>query len=285
MDWVKDYLQRLGLQKKEASTPYLKHLLRAHRHVFPFENIGKIAFGNQAFVTEDVESFLWRHRRYHTGGTCVALNLQFSRLLDALGFQVFFLKPGGDHMALLVLKPESGEPLYVDVGTPTPLLTPLPLNEHKQTQIPLFAGEKVILKAGENEGEYVYIRAIADRIVDRKWAFYIHEHYQLPDFQELIHSSFKPEAPYMQQLRCEKWCRHKRRMLSLKNKELTIRSYKGGKMKKVLKTRAELLAVLAKTLALPELPAHEALERLEEGGHLTWASFNDQRISSISNGW
>ncbi|SDI83866.1 arylamine N-acetyltransferase [Natribacillus halophilus] len=280
MDWVQDYLQVLGTPHKKASTPYLKNLMNAHRHVFPFENVGKLTFNGEAFVTADVESFLWRHRRYHTGGTCITLNLQFSRLLDALGFQVFFLKPGGDHMALLVRAPESGQPFYVDVGTPVPLLTPLPLSKHKQTRVPLFAGEKVILMAGEKEGEYTYIRTIADRIVDRKWGFSIDHRYQLHDFQDLIHRSYEPSAPYMQQLRCEKWCARKRRMLSLKNKELTIRTHTGGKIKRELKTRAELLEALVSTFSLPKLPAETALDKLEENGHLPW-----KEARSLSGGF
>lgn len=279
MEWVHDYLKLLGISEKQASKPYLKHLLSAHRHVFPFENIGKLVFHDQASVTEDVEHFLWRYRRYHTGGTCIILNLQFSRLLKALGFQVFFLKPGGDHMALLVLAPETGEPLYVDVGTPIPLLTPLPLNKHRQTHVPLFAGEKVILMAGDQEGEYTYIRTIADRIVDRKWAFSIDRRYSLSDFRDTIRQSYQPDAQYMQQLRCEKWDVRKRRMLSLKNKELTMRTHNGGKIKRSMKSREDLLEVLAETFSLPKLPAKKALDKLEENGHLLWNK--DRHISSF----
>ncbi|QQK79489.1 arylamine N-acetyltransferase [Salicibibacter cibi] len=279
MEWVHDYLRLMGMSEKQASTPYLKHLLNAHRHVFPFENIGKLVFHDQACVTEDIERFLWRHRCFHTGGTCITLNLQFSKLLEALGFQVFFLKPGGDHMALLVLAPETGEPLYVDVGTPVPLLTPLPLNKHKQTHVPLFAGEKVILMAGDKEGEYTYIRTIADRIVDRKWAFSIDRCYQLPDFQDTIRKSYQPDAQYMQQLRCEKWCARKRRMLSLKNKELTIRTHNGGKIKRRMKSRKDLSEVLADTFSLPKLPADKAMDKLEESGHLLWDQ--ERHISSF----
>lgn len=263
MAWVHRYLSYLQIPLREPSLVYLKQLLKAHRHVFPFENVSKLHWDKYAKNRLiRVEDFLNRFESFQTGGTCFTLNIQFARLLKAIGFRVQYILPGGDHLALLVTLNEEKNLWYVDAGTPTPMLAPVSLtNGEKQT--PIFAGERVIVKKTSGNGRYEYVRSIGGRQVSKPLPFQINVRNTLDDLIDPIKASFQTDAPYMTQLRIDKWCNHRQIMISLKNDRLTLRNRNGGKTERQIKSLADLQEVMQNVFYLPKLPVNRAVETLQ----------------------
>ncbi|GAK01627.1 LOW QUALITY PROTEIN: hypothetical protein JCM19055_4809 [Geomicrobium sp. JCM 19055] len=263
--WVLEYLRLLNVEQKQPSLPFLKKLMKRHRLVFPFENVSKLLidqYEKKPIIT--VDEFLDRRKNYDMGGTCYTLNIQFARLLRELGYVVSYIRPGNEHLALLVGLADSKKVWYVDVGTTAPILAPLPLGIERQT--PIFAGEKVHLRKGEEPHTFTYVRTIGGRQVSKKWAFRSDQRYTIDDLVQPIQQSFLENGPYMSCIRIDKWCEHKQRMLSLKNTVLTMRGG-GSKTERSIKSLEEMKAVLQDTFHLPKLPVLEAVEQLEARGH------------------
>ncbi|MFB4163700.1 arylamine N-acetyltransferase [Alteribacillus sp. JSM 102045] len=267
--WQSDYLQTLNLKKETPSRKYLKKIIRAHVRTFPFENVSKLIMHDQykgAAPIPSVKKFLEDHWNYHTGGTCFALNSCLFDLLLSLGFKGYLIRPGEEHMAIIIRDPERNERLlYVDVGTTAPLFDPIPFRGRKHS-IPPFAGEKLLFLPGENHGEYTYIRVRGDQITDKKWTFSVFNEMKLEDFAPWVTSTFQQEAVFMNVLRCQLWQPEKRRGLSLVNRRFTIRNGSGGVLTKMLPNRNALQQVLMEDFKMPKLPAAEALDILEKKG-------------------
>ena len=136
--WVRDYLDRLGLD----AVPDVNHAglaLLHHRHLLsvPFENLDIIAGRPLSLDRADLLDKIVRRGR---GGFCYELNGLFAELLAALGFRVERLSarvfnrdtglagPPRDHLCLRVWLDE--RPWLADVGfgrgfrEPRPLDTP-----------------------------------------------------------------------------------------------------------------------------------------------------------------
>ncbi|WP_158737613.1 arylamine N-acetyltransferase [Alteribacillus sp. YIM 98480] len=265
--WISDYLQTLKLKQETPSRKYLKKIIRAHVRTFPFENVSKLLLYQQykgSAPLPSIEKFLEDHRNYHTGGTCFALNSCLFDLLKSLGFKGHLIRPGEEHMAIILHDPEiNGRLLYVDVGTTAPLFDPIPFHGRKHS-IPPFAGEKLLFLPGEEYGEYTYIRVRGDQITDKKWTFSVFDKMKLEDFEPWVTLTFRKEALFMNVLRCQLWQPEKRRGLSLVNRKFTIRNGNGGVLTKILPNRNALQQVLMDEFKMPKLPVTEALDILSD---------------------
>jgi N-hydroxyarylamine O-acetyltransferase len=134
---IQGYLERIEVSGPLPPTVgTLRRLQRAHMLHIPFESYD-CALGRPVVVDPEVnfEKIVGRHR----GGYCFELNGPFSRLLEALGFEVTLLsarpftvgkeaeaEPEFSHLALMV--PVDGERWLVDVGFGDGSLEPLRLD-------------------------------------------------------------------------------------------------------------------------------------------------------------
>ena len=134
---IERYLERIEVSGPLPPTvETLRRLQRAHMLHVPFESYD-CALGRPVVVDPEVnfEKIVGRHR----GGFCFELNGPFSRLLEALGFEVTLLsarpftvgkeaeaEPDFSHLALMV--PVDGERWLADVGFGDGSLEPLRLD-------------------------------------------------------------------------------------------------------------------------------------------------------------
>lgn len=134
---IERYLERIEvIGPLPPTVETLRRLQRAHMLHIPFESYD-CALGRPVVVDPEVnfEKIVGRHR----GGFCFELNGPFSRLLEALGFEVTLLSARPftvgkeadaeaefSHLALMV--PVDGEPWLVDVGFGDGSLEPLRLD-------------------------------------------------------------------------------------------------------------------------------------------------------------
>ncbi|MGY4690511.1 arylamine N-acetyltransferase [Salibacterium sp. K-3] len=265
--WLDRYLNILHLKKEIPSRKYLKRIIRAHVRTFPFENVSKLlmaADGMEIDTVTDVRRFLDAHEANQSGGTCFTLNACLFQLLTALGFEGWLIRPGEEHMALIMKDPASGKRLlYVDVGTTAPLFDPIPFHGRKHS-IPPFAGERLLFLPGKDSGFYTYIRTRNGQITHKKWTFSIYANMTMDDFMPWIASTFRDDALFMNMLRCQLWEPDKRRGLSLTNRKFTIRYGSGSVLTKDLPDKDALQQVLADEFRMPDLPVEGALKQLEK---------------------
>jgi N-hydroxyarylamine O-acetyltransferase len=134
---IERYLERIEVSGPLPPTVETLHQLqRAHMLHVPFESYD-CALGRPVIVDPEVnfEKIVGQHR----GGFCFELNGPFSRLLEALGFEVTLLsarpftvgkeseaEPEFSHLALMV--PVDGERWLVDVGFGDGSLEPVRLD-------------------------------------------------------------------------------------------------------------------------------------------------------------
>ncbi|SDH54918.1 Arylamine N-acetyltransferase [Alteribacillus persepolensis] len=267
--WTNDYLDTLQLKRETPSKKYLKKIIRAHVRTFPFENVSKLwlyeRYQDKAPIPS-VEQFLEGYWKYQTGGTCFALNACLFDLLTSLGFEGYLIRPGEEHMAMIIYDPDvKGRRLYVDVGTTAPLFDPIPFQGRKQL-IPPFAGEKLLFLPGSNEGEYTYIRVRGGQIIDKKWTFSIYDSVTREDFKPFVKATFREDAVFMNVLRCQRWEPEKRRGLSLVNRKFMIKNGNGGVLTKTISDENALRQVLNEEFHMPKLPVSIAVEVLQKKG-------------------
>ncbi|RSL34346.1 arylamine N-acetyltransferase [Salibacterium salarium] len=268
-NWKKQYLNTLNLQDETPSRRYLKKVIRAHVRTFPFENVSKLliaeTYDGSAPIT-NVEEFLESHWEYQTGGTCFALNSCLYQLLCALGFEGYLIRPGEEHMAVIIKDPESdGNLLYVDAGTTAPLFDPIPFYGRRHS-IPPFAGERLLFLPEKEKGVYTYIRMRGQHIIDKKWTFSVHDAMSIEDFKPWITSTFQSNAVFMNMLRCQVWQPEKRKGLSLTNKRFSVRNGNGAILTKHLPDKDALLEVIHDEFQMPSLPVTKAIHILEQKG-------------------
>ncbi|SFP95137.1 arylamine N-acetyltransferase [Salibacterium halotolerans] len=268
-DWLERYLTILRLKQQPPSRKFLKRIIRAHVRTFPFENVSKLLLARDGETLErvtDVHAFLASHETNQSGGTCFTLNACLFQLLEALGFEGWLIRPGEEHMAVIIKDPGSANRLlYVDVGTTAPLFEPIPFQGRKRA-IPPFAGEQLFFLPGEGKGVYSYIRTRNGQITHKKWTFSIYEAMSYADFAPWIAATFQQEASFMNMLRCQLWEPDQRRGLSLINRTFTIRHGNGSVMTKDLPDEEAVRDVLVREFRMPDLPVYEALQQLEQRG-------------------
>ncbi|WP_026700477.1 arylamine N-acetyltransferase [Salibacterium aidingense] len=265
--WLNTYLQTLNINNERPSRKYLKKIIRAHVRTFPFENISKLLMAEkQGDSIPTVEQFLESHHKHQTGGTCFALNSSLYQLLCALGFEGYLIRPGEEHMAVVIKDPESDHNLlYVDVGTTAPLFDPIPFHGRKHS-IPPFAGERLLFLPGAETGTYTYIRTRGGHITDKKWTFSVFDKMTMEDFEPWVASTFQQDALFMNMLRCQLWEPGNRRGLSLVNRKFNIRHANGAVLTRHLTDKKALHQVLMEEFRMPELPAMDAVHILENKG-------------------
>ncbi|MFD2703942.1 arylamine N-acetyltransferase [Salibacterium lacus] len=268
-DWLERYLTILRLKPQPPSRKFLKRIIRAHVRTFPFENVSKLLMARDAETIDhvtDVYTFLTAHETNQSGGTCFTLNACLFQLLKALGFEGWLIRPGEEHMAMVVKDPGSDNRLlYVDVGTTAPLFEPIPFHGRKRG-IPPFAGERLFFLPGNEPGIYTYIRTRNGQITHKKWTFSIYSAMQFADFTPWIASTFQHGASFMNMLRCQLWEPDQRRGLSLVNRTFTIRHGNGSVLTKDLPDQEAVQDVLSREFRMPDLPVEKALEQLKYQG-------------------
>ncbi|RSL30510.1 arylamine N-acetyltransferase [Salibacterium salarium] len=267
--WTNAYLETLKLKKETPSRKYLKKIIRAHVRAFPFENISKLFMAekyNGMAPIPTMEEFLKNHWKYQTGGTCFALNSCLHQLLCDLGFEGYLIRPGEEHMAVIIKDPERrGNLLYVDAGTTAPLFDPIPFHGRRHSISP-FAGERLLFLPEEQEGTYTYIRTRGEHITDKKWTFSVQEEMSLEDFKPYVAATFESDAVFMNILRCQMWQPERRKGLSLINNRFHVRNGNGAVLTKHLPNKEAVLDVIHNEFKMPDLPVSSAIHSLEKKG-------------------
>ena len=124
-----DYLNLLGVQRREPGIEALSEIVQAHLTRIPFENISKLYYKKQLGLRSlpSLELFLDGIERFHFGGTCYTNNYYFGQLLANLGYETKLC--GADmsnpdvHLVNMVTVEK--RQYLVDVGYAAPFLMPL----------------------------------------------------------------------------------------------------------------------------------------------------------------
>lgn len=132
-EWVRRYLDVLGVVPAPPDLPFLRRLVRAHIQNIQFENISSIlrrARSLSAAVPPlDRDAMLDRWETGRGGGVCFELADMCARLLRALGYAaenvLGLITFPGSHQAVLVTL--DGVRYLVDVGNGAPLFEPIAL--------------------------------------------------------------------------------------------------------------------------------------------------------------
>lgn len=139
---IKEYLNYLGLEAEPPTVNFLQRLIQRHLSVVPYETFSKFHYFRQG---EDyipgLEEFVDNLREKGWGGTCYTLNINFSRLLTALGFDCSLVRVLPGHLAIMAEL--NSRRFYVDVGYGSPIMKPVEL-EAKQTHVLHGFGEEII---------------------------------------------------------------------------------------------------------------------------------------------
>ncbi len=162
------YLAVLGVERTAPSYDAFAALIRAHKKAVPFENITAILRRNShrdlPTPPIDAEALIsnWEQRR--GGGVCFELGEMFWRLLSALGYdatRIFgSVRLPGDHQAVLVKI--AGRRYLADVGSGTPAVVPIPLDDGVVEFS--HAGVPARYRPGETDTEW-----LGERWVDGDW--------------------------------------------------------------------------------------------------------------------
>ena len=118
------YMARLKLGRQLPTLSFLNHLISAHQHSIPFENLSRISDYHEQpekFPTLDV--YLARSALGY-GGVCWSLARSFHWLLLSLGFKVSYLYMDPGHVCLKV---KLDQDYYVEVGYGAPIFRAAPL--------------------------------------------------------------------------------------------------------------------------------------------------------------
>lgn len=166
-DWVRRYLNLLGVEPAPPSLAALDVLTRAQILSIAFENVTSLLrraahpVGNVPPVDLDVLLDNWEQRR--GGGVCFELAPMFQRLLTGLGYRATLILGQisfpGSHQAVMVEL--DGARYLVDVSNGAPFFTPIPLDRVSDIRE---AGLAYRFRPGDAPQEWVQ-----DRYVHEIW--------------------------------------------------------------------------------------------------------------------
>lgn len=265
---VQQYLQTLGLSRKEPSYEYLAEIMTAHLCTFSFENISKLLYyrdyQEKGYHQPSLEQFLEGRLQHDFGGMCYVANAHLLTLLKGLGFQGYHVKVGSGHIGIIVQLEE--ERLYVDCGAAAPFFRPVRF-ETDLENVSRFGEDTVEIRSDPDDKRiYRYTRYIQGKPSGPLWDFQPDHRCNLSDFGENIIASYLPGATFMKILRCQLWQPEQNRSVSLVNNRFSIR-YEDGQVKnRELRSLEEIEEVLAGEFQLPKLPVCEAIPVLESLG-------------------
>jgi arylamine N-acetyltransferase len=197
--WTEQYLNYLGLEKREPNYVYLLRLIEAHLQRVPFEVISKYHYytsKNRHDLIPTKEEYLENLLKRGWGGNCYILNIHFGNLLQSLGFEAEYVRArgGNNHLALMVTVED--KVYYTDVGYMAPLFEPLLIEKEPYL---VGCGEEIIIKR-KNNREYLIDR----RTGGQSFVTKIIEWFpvELESFREdIIHSHRdEDENPFMRRI-------------------------------------------------------------------------------------
>ncbi|WP_044023062.1 arylamine N-acetyltransferase [Bacillus sp. SG-1] len=127
----KQYLSYLNLTLERPSINYLQRLIQHHLIRIPYETFSKFHYFNQRKeLVPSLEQFVHNLQNRGWGGTCYTLNINFGRLLRAIGFTINFVRVQPGHLGIMVNI--EGKKLYVDVGYGSPIMKPVELEARRK---------------------------------------------------------------------------------------------------------------------------------------------------------
>lgn len=267
-NWASLYLQRLQLDRKSPSLPYLSQLCRAQLQIFPYENVSKLLFFRDGkHVAPTPEEYVHNATHYHFGGTCYTNNHSFLALLRTLGFFGHLILPGGGHTAILIDGPNTGDtPVYVDTGATAPIFEPIHFLEEGNHARHFGTVSMELTKSPDHPEHYRFTRYENGKVAIPPWDFHPDERKELSDLSEVIRSSFLPDAFFFNRLHIHRFQLEQDRFVALKNNTLHIGYSDGTDQITPLHTVSDIEAAVADEMQLPLLPVREAIEILLERG-------------------
>lgn len=267
-NWASLYLQRLQLDRKSPSLPYLSQLCRAQLQIFPYENVSKLLFFRDGkHVAPTPEEYVHNATHYHFGGTCYTNNHSFLALLRTLGFFGHLILPGGGHTAILIDGPNTGDtPVYVDTGATAPIFEPIHFLEEGNHARHFGTVSMELTKSPDHPEHYRFTRYENGKVAIPPWDFHPDERKELSDLSEVIRSSFLPDAFFLNRLHIHRFQLEQDRFVALKNNTLHIGYSDGTDQITPLHTVSDIEAAVADEMQLPLLPVREAIEILLERG-------------------
>ncbi|GER67993.1 hypothetical protein BpJC7_19870 [Weizmannia acidilactici] len=138
---VDAYLHYLKLEREKPALNYLQRLIQHHLSCVPYETFSKFHYFQEGTFIPSFDTFVTNLWEKGWGGTCFTLNINFARLLRALGFNCSLVRVVPGHVALMVLL--NGRKLYVDVGYGSPIMKPVEI-EAKRRHVLHGFGEEII---------------------------------------------------------------------------------------------------------------------------------------------
>jgi arylamine N-acetyltransferase len=164
-DWVRRYLNLLGVARAEPSRAALSALTSAHVRAVAFENVTALlrraAHPVGPVPALDFDTLLRNWEAGRGGGVCFEVAGMFGRLLENLGYNVVAILAQisfpGSHQALVVEL--DGDRLLVDVGNGAPFFQPIPLDRSFEVRS---AGLAYRFRQDETEKSWIQERWITD---------------------------------------------------------------------------------------------------------------------------
>ncbi len=264
-DWAYSYLRFLGLAPAAPSLGVLAHLLRAHLHRIPFENISKLYYfrrlADLGWKVPPSETWVENVVTRNFGGTCFTINSTFYRLLTLLGYDTRLMRvAGGGHLSVGV---RLDDRLYlVDPALGVPLFEPADLL--KPTVIDWCGRGMRIFPMNGERGAY-HMEHYTDGERKHSWTFS-----SMPEswdqFEANIDYSYSATGFFMVFLSCSLYQAEPKRNLSLLNNVFTARYANGNRTVTNLGSVEHFEEVLATEFRLPGLPVREAIETLKALG-------------------
>ncbi|MBS4175616.1 arylamine N-acetyltransferase [Bacillus sp. FJAT-49736] len=179
------YLKYLKIDKEAPTLNYLQRLIQHHLSLIPYETFSKFHYYQEKtnFVPA-LETFVENLMERGWGGTCYTLNINFSRLISALGFNCSLVRVIPGHVAIMVKIDE--RKFYVDVGYGSPIMKPVELDSKRRHVLHGF-GEEIIFEKRTAERYEIDRRSNGKSFVRKEieWVPLTEE-----DIQEDIESSY-----------------------------------------------------------------------------------------------
>lgn len=264
--WVRRYLDRLGLELEAPTLAYLTRIVGAHLATLPFENITKFHYlrrhAETGWFLPPIEVHVANMFSLHAGGTCFTANSSFHQLLAALGFELHYVAAMPVmHMGSVVSLPEGR--FYVDVGGGGPLFEPVDLSRGCRQE--RFGLGTHLLPVEGRSGQFTFDHIVEGQLKNH-WELDTNRTLVFADFAEAVTKANEPGALFLTFLRCQLYQPGRGRALSLVDNTLTCRYEDGTATKQRLISIEAIESVLAEEFGLPNLPVREAVQTLESLG-------------------
>ena len=255
-----NYLNILGINRREPSITALYEIVRFHLTRVPFENISKLLYRKQGLkYIPDLSLYLDGIEKFNFGGTCYSNNYYLYLLLKYLGYDVKLcgadMKNPDVHIVSMVKI--GGRDFIVDVGYAAPFTEPLPrdLNEN---YVITFGDEKYILyprdESGSSKLEQYYKGKLKHGYTAKPKAR------KIDKFRNVIEDSYREDATFMNAVMIAKF--YENGSIVLRN--LTLIRTDRNKVTTQSIRRDEISAVVEKYFGMPRQIAEEGVNELLE---------------------